>query len=84
MAVGLFKLASVVGNGAVSSCTCCETADFWLADDFTTAADGCGKWASIENAADFFALRLPSKAVATDGGCDVLIFCMLKVYLHSQ
>jgi len=81
MAVGLFELARVAGNGDASGevvGTAGETAVFWLTGGFMSPADTCGRCASMENAADRFALMLLSKAVATVGACDVLIFCMLK------
>ena len=85
MAVGLFELASVAVNGVASSdavgasCrTCGRTAVIWLRDRFTSLGDASGKCASIENAADFFALMLLSKVVATVGECDVLMFRIFK------
>ena len=65
--------------GVVAVCRSCgTTAVIWLRDSFTSLVDACGKCESIEKAADFFALTLLSKVVATVGGCDVLMFCMLK------
>ncbi len=73
-------------DGAASVCgvtadcrTCGKTALIWLLGGATFAADACGKYSSIENAGDCFALMLLSNVLATDWGCDVLIFCMLKV-----
>jgi hypothetical protein len=95
MAVGLFELASVAGNGEVSreamaavsdafvcgvvaDCrTCGRTAVIWLGGGFTSLADACGKCASMENAADCFALMLLMKVFAAVGRCNVLVFCML-------
>ena len=66
--------------GVTADCrTCGKTALIWLLGGATFAADACGNCASIENFADCFALILLSNVLATDCGCDVLIFCMLKV-----
>ena len=66
--------------GVTADCrTCGKTALICLLGGATFAEEACGRCASIENAGDCCALILLSKALATDWGCDVLIFCMLKV-----